>query len=171
MARRRLPAGRTFQKTINTHRWDAVSVVAAPLTAGATAITALGAGRPPETLLRTRGTGVAYADGVAAPPKLVQVSMGLVLVPQGQGTTVIWDPFSDPNAPWLWFQEVMVGYEEYVTDVIDNPGISMARFDVDSKAMRKAGDDEEIQFVVTNTTISGAISVNVVVAFRFLLGH
>jgi len=113
-----------------------------------------------------------YADGVQAPDGMrVLVSMGLVLVPEGQGTTVIWDPFSDPNAPWFWFHEEVLSYEEMVVDVIDSPVCTAARFTVDSKAMRKGGDDEEIQFVLTNSTLGTASAINASVAFRFLLGH
>ncbi len=167
MARRQ----QAFQKRIHTTRWAASSIVSAALSAGTSGATALSAGVPAETILRTRGTGLVYLDGASAPGRFVQVSMGLVLVPEGQGTTVIWDPFGDSNAPWLWYQESILGYEEMVTDVVDVPGASAHRFEVDSKAMRKANDDEELQFVVTNTTIGAAAPINVAVAFRFLLGH
>ena len=48
----------------------------------------------------------------------------MIIVPEGQGTTVIWDPFNDVNAPWIWFTEFAVAYEEMVNDVIDVPGMS-----------------------------------------------
>ena len=105
-----------------------------------------------------------------SPPRHVLVSLGLVLVPQGQGATVIWDPFGDSEAPWFWFQETFIGYEEYVTDVIDSPGMTSSRIVVDSKSMRKANVDEEVQLVITNTTVNGSATVNVGAAFRFLLG-
>jgi len=170
-------ARRTFrapirQKTIHTTRWAATSVSADSLAAGSVAVgPVLAAGAPAETILRTRGTGIVHVNTATAPGKGVLISMGLVIVPQGQGTTVIWDPFGDPNAPWMWFQEVFVGYEEMVTDVVDVPTLTGARFIVDSKAMRKANEDEELQFVVTNTTISTAVAVDIRVAYRFLLGH
>ncbi len=158
-------------KTIGTTRWAASALSFNGISAGSSALTALAAGTPAETILRTRGTGLCMVDGVQAPVSLVLVSMGLVLVPEGTGTTVIWDPVNDPNAPWFWFKEVFVGYEEAVTDVIDMPGLSVSRYDIDSKAMRKANEDEEVQFVMVNTTISGARAVNVHNAFRFLVGH
>ncbi len=159
-------------KKIDNLRWSggtAISLLA--LSAGSSASTALGAGVPRETVMRTRGEVIVYTDAASVPPKLQIISMGLVLVPQGQGATVIWDPFNDAEAPWFWFQEVFVGYEEMVTDVIDVPGLTSHRVIVDSKAMRKANVDEEIQFVVTNTTVSGAGAVNIAAAFRFLLGN
>jgi len=121
--------------------------------------------------MRTRGELLVYADGAQAPGGSVLVSLGLVLVPEGQGTTVIWDPFSDEEAPWFWYKEVSVGYEEMVVDVIDVPGITSVRIDVDSKAMRRANVDEEVQFVAVNTTNGGAMTVNILGAFRFLLGN
>ncbi len=141
------------------------------LTAGSVAATALGAGVSRETIMRTRGTIQLYLDGNQAPPKTVLVSMGLVLVPEGQGTTVIWDPANDAEAPWFWYQEMFISYEEPVIDVIDIPAIAGANIVVDSKAMRRANVDEEVQFVVTNSTVGGASPINVHAAFRFLLGN
>ncbi len=120
--------------------------------------------------MRTRGEVLVGLDSAQSPGASVLISMGMVLVPEGQGTTVIWDPFSDSEAPWFWFKEVTIGYEEMVTDVIANQGIQFARIDVDSKAMRKANVDEEVQMVVTNTTESGAMSTNFWYGLRWLQG-
>ena len=160
------------RKTIDNLRWTAGAAAnSLALSAGSAATTILTAGVPRETIMRTRGEAVCYMDGAQVPPHLILVSMGLVLVPEGQGTTVIWDPFNDAEAPWFWHRDVIIGYEEMVTDVIDVPVLNGARITVDSKVMRKANVDEEVQFVVTNTTLSGAGSVNVAAAFRFLLGN
>jgi len=167
-ARGRARAG----KTIDNLRWTGGNaIVASALTAGSVAVVALAAGVPRETIMRTRGEVLVTLDGQQTPSGLVLISMGLVLVPEGQGTTVIWDPFGDSEAPWFWFRETFVGYDEGVTDVIDFPGMTTSRMIVDSKAMRRANVDEEIQFVVTNTTVDGARQVNVGAAFRFLLGN
>ncbi len=160
-------------KTIDNLRWSGgVVTTFTSISAGAFGGTVLSAGVPRETIMRTRGEVMVWKDATSAPGIGILVSCGLVLVPEGQGSTVIWDPFSDAEAPWFWHQEVFIGYEEMVTDVVDVPGITSARIVVDSKAMRKANVDEEIQMVVTNTTAGGtAASVNVVGAFRFLLGN
>jgi len=164
--------GRRPGKTIDNLRWSGGAVLqAAALSAGTAGQTALAAGVPRETIMRTRGEVLVFLDGASSPGKSALISMGLVLVPQGQGTTVIWDPFDDAEAPWFWYQETTIGYEEPVIDVVDVPGISSTRIIVDSKAMRKANVDEEVQFVVTNTTVSSAATVNIVAAFRFLLGN
>ncbi len=159
-------------KTIDNLRWSGGNVNSfTAVSAGFFAAVALGAGVLCETIMRTRGEVIVYKDATSAPPIGLVVSMGLVLVPQGQGSTVIWDPFNDAEAPWFWHQEVFIGYEEMVTDVVDVPQITSARVIVDSKAMRKANVDEEVQFVMTNTTAGGAASVNVIATFRFLLGN
>ncbi len=159
-------------KTIDNLRWaggSAISIQAQ--SSGSAAVTALSAGVPRETIMRTRGEVLVAHDGLEVPATMVLISMGLVLVPEGQGATVIWDPFNDSEAPWFWFQETFIGYEEAVTDVIANPNIMSTRIIVDSKAMRRANVDEEVQFVMTNTTVNGAAPVNVQAAFRFLLGN
>jgi len=159
-------------KTIDNLRWSGGSAVAVQgLSAGSSAVNVLAAGVPRETIMRTRGEVLVFVDGTQAPAGLAIISMGLVLVPEGQGTTVIWDPFGDTEAPWFWYQETFIGYEEAVTDVIDVPGITSHRIIVDSKAMRRANVDEEVQFVVTNTTATSARTVNVAAGFRFLLGN
>ncbi len=121
--------------------------------------------------MRTRGEILVYLDSAQSPGAAVLISMGLVLVPEGQGTTVIWDPFSDSEAPWFWYHEVTIAYEEAVTDVIAVQGAMYARIPVDSKAMRKANVDEEVQMVVTNTTALTARAVNIIGGLRFLLGN
>ncbi len=159
-------------KKIDNLRWTGGVVSSfSGITAGSNALTVLSASPPRETIMRTRGEVLVSLDSASAPAKSALISMGLVLVPQGQSTTVIWDPFNDSEAPWFWFKEVTVGYEEMVIDVIAIQGMQFARIDVDSKAMRKANVDEEVQLVVTNTTVVAATTVNVVAAFRFLLGN
>jgi len=159
-------------KTIDNLRWTGGQVAfSGAQAAGSIAINVLGAGVPRETIMRTRGQVFVGMDSGQVPGRLVLVSMGLVLVPEGQSTTVIWDPFNDSEAPWFWFHESIIGYEEGVTDVVDYPGYTTDRVMVDSKAMRKANVDEEVQFVITNTTVNGSAPVNVVGAFRFLLGN
>jgi len=166
-----VPRGRPG-KVIDNLRWDSgVSMSFSGISAGSSALTALSAGVPRETVMRTRGEVSVGFDGTLATARGVLVSMGMVLVPEGQGTTVIWDPFNDAEVPWFWYQEVALFYEESVVDVVQSTAnLSSARIIVDSKAMRRANVDQEAQFVMTNTTIFGAQAVNVAANFRFLLG-
>jgi len=41
---------------------------------------------------------------------------------------------------------------------------------IDVKAMRTIRPDREVQWVVENTSLAGALSVNISIAARFLLG-
>ena len=121
--------------------------------------------------MRTRGRWTAYLDGASAPGLAVLVSVGMIVVPEGTGTTVLQSPFTDPNANWFFYDEALVGYEESVNDVIDIPGLAIFRGEIDTKAMRIAVPDTEVQFVIEATTVSGAKTLNVHAHGRMLLGQ
>ena len=159
-------------KKINNLRWAGSQIFAfGAFSTGTVGATVLSAGVPRETIMRTRGQVLTAIDGASTPGTLTLISMGLVLVPEGLGSTVLWDPFADAEALWFWHHEAFLGYEEMVTDVIAVQESLGACVQVDSKAMRKANVDEEVQFVMTNTTvIGGGESVNTGATFRFLLG-
>ncbi len=159
-------ADRQRREPVNRH-WTGFSGNALGLSAGSTAATLLAAQHDRETLLRTRGNLIGYLDGNATPAILVQVAVGLVLVPEGTGTTVLWSPFTDSDAPWFYYTSFMLGYEEMVTDVVDVPVISGYREVIDSKAMRRVRN-QEVQMVIENTTIAMADGVNVAISGRFL---
>jgi len=95
--------------------------------------------------------------------------MGVILVPEGTGTTVLWSPSTDADAPWIWVTEFVLAHEELVVDVIDVPGMSSYRERIDNKAMRIIRN-QEIQFVIENSTVTSALSVNAGLAGRFLSG-
>ncbi len=124
----------------------------------------------PHTIMRLRGEVMAYVDGAGAPTKLSRVTWGIIVVPEGTGSTVVWDPDSDSNAPWLAYGSAHIGHEEMVIDVVDVPGLSLKRWDVDNKAMRRVRPDEEIQIVFSNVTIGSASTVNFAFALRELRG-
>ncbi len=159
-----MPARRS--NPVNRH-WTPFSVHSAAQGAGAVALTAIAAQHDRETIMRTRGELLVNLDATQAPGGRAQISAGLILVPEGTGTTVLWSPFTDGDAPWFWYWTGMIGYEEMVTDVIDVPGITSARVVMDSKAMRRIRN-QEVQWVVENSTIASAISVNIDAVGRFL---
>ncbi len=159
-----------FQKKIDTTRWLGISATSSAQSAGSVAIQLASATLTPDTIMRTRGNLVSYLDGSVAPGVGVIVSVGMIVVPEGTGTTVLVEPFGDPNADWFYYDEFRLGYEEPVTDVIDIPGVSSFRSVIDNKAMRRARPDTEVQFVVTNTTSLSAGTVHTMVNGRFLLG-
>ena len=122
------------------------------------------------TVLRVRANVEASIEGVQAGGARVRVGMGLIIRPEGTGTTVLQSPLTDPNADWFWYESFVLGYEEMVTDVVDVPGLSNFRSVVDNKSMRRWQGDEEIQLVVENLTLSSASSVRVSLSGRILLG-
>jgi len=163
MARRR--AG----KKIDYTHWTGGAFSFAAIGAGSSAILVGSALHEPETLLRTRGNLLAYVDAVSTPGLQVQIAVGMILVPEGTGATVLWSPITDSDAPWFWVSNFILGYEEYVTDVIDAVGAPVFRDLIDSKAMRIIRN-QEIQVVMENQTLLGAGAVNVAGAVRFLSG-
>jgi len=158
-------------KKITETRWAGFNAGFAAQAAGSAAENiSVGSPVSRETLLRTRGTVIGYLDGVQNPGALVLVSLGLRLVPAGTGTTVLTDPFGESAAPWFYYEEFHLGYEEMVTDVVDVPGMTSFRAVIDSKAMRIIRPETEIQLVMTNTSITSTASVNVRISGRFLFG-
>ena len=157
-----------FQKKIDTVHWTYGSWSFSQ-GAGTSAVNVFSAQHLPETLLRTRGEYVSFVDGVQAPNSLLGIGVGLIQVPEGTGTTVLWSPISDGDAPWIWVDYAILGYEEMVTDVIDIPGLTSVRRVIDSKAMRKIRNTE-IQCVVENATIQNAANVRIEGQVRMLAG-
>ena len=103
-------------KTIDVVHWTLATGQAIALSAGTVASTLLAAQHLPETLLRMRGEWVASLDGVQNQGIGVAVAAGAILVPEGIGTTVLWSPITDGDAPWVWWDTMHLIYEEYVAD-------------------------------------------------------
>ncbi len=157
-------------KKIQSLIWDLSSGTFSALSAGSAALNFSSVGSTPTTLLRIRGEVTGYIDAASAPGKLVAINYGIILVPESQGTTVIWNPVGDATAPWLLYGTMILGTEEMVTDVVDVPGISSRIHSIDNKAMRRIRPDVEMQFVVENTTLLTASSVNLSYSLRWLQG-
>ncbi len=164
-------ARRGHAKKIDTVHWTYGSFQAASLAAGTVAVNVYSAQHLPETLMRIRGEWAALVGAVAAPGVGVALSAGLIQVPEGTGTTVLWSPISDGDAPWIWWDTLHLLYGEYVTDVIASQQTPDGRRVIDSKAMRKMRNTE-LQFVAENATITGfnAATVSVAGSVRTLFG-
>ncbi len=162
-------ARRRSGKKIDFTHWTYSSFAVAAQGAGTLGANFFGAQHLPETLLRFRGNWLCYVDGPSAPGKLVSIGIGMIMVPEGTGSTVLWSPISDGDAPWIWVDYAELGTEEMVTDVIDVPGITSFRASIDSKAMRII-KNQELQIVVENATILSASSVNITMSGRGLFG-
>ena len=161
-------ARRRSGKKIDFVHWTGIQESALALSAGSVASTALPAQHEPETILRFRGSLYAGIDAANAPGRLVQIAVGLILVPEGTGSTVLWSPATDADAPWFYYDIFTLGYEEAVTDVVDYGG-SFYRSIIDNKAMRIVRNQEQ-QFVVENVTVGSSAAVNVVLSGRVLSG-
>jgi len=163
-------ARRRSGKKIDSLRWIGFSTQFFAQAAGSAAATVLAATTVPDTIMRTRGTVLTFGDGTLSPPLAVDIALGMAVVPEGTGSTVLWSPITDANAPWFWYTRFTIGYEEQVTDVIAASEIVAYRQEIDSKAMRRAAPDTEVQLVIENVTIAGALNVNASVTGRFLVG-
>ncbi len=162
---------RRAQKKIDYTHWTLLQGSALAFGVGTVGISLLPAQHQPETLLRIRGILSAYVDGVQAPGVSSLLNVGIIPVPEGTGTTVLWSPFTDADAPWIWFGSYWLGYEEMVVDVVDVPAITGVRDVIDSKAMRILRN-QELQIVFENTAIGGGgTAVNALVMARALSGH
>jgi len=159
-----------FPKKMDNLIWDGTFLRFSAIGSGSTALQFSSVGTQPTTLLRLRGNISVIVDGLEAPAVAARATWGLIKVPDGSATTVQYDPVADVNAPWIYWGSAVIGYEEYVTDVIDCPGISSYREVVDNKAMRRIRPDEELQWVLTNTTVDGGLSLNHDVSIRWLQG-
>ncbi len=157
-------------KKIDFTHWQGAGVSFTAQAAGTAAGTLLAAQHLSETLLRTRGEWSVSMDGNSAPTPLAQITMGMILVPEGTGSTVLWSPFTDSDAPWIWWDTGVIGYEEMVTDVVDVPGLTFFRRVVDSKAMRIVRN-QEMQIVIENVTVGSAATVNACFTARMLAGN
>jgi len=158
-----------FAKKIEVVHWTYGSFVFANQAAGAAAVNVLSAQHLPETLLRIRGEWVANISGAVSASRGIAVSIGLILVPEGTGTTVLWSPITDGDAPWIWWDTMHLLYDEAVIDVIGSQIAMAGRRVIDSKAMRKVRNTE-LQCVVENATIITADSINAVGSIRVLSG-
>ncbi len=156
-------------KKIDTVHWTYGSFSALALTAGTVAGTVYAAQHLPETLMRIRGEFVSYLDSASAPPTLSGVGIGLIQVPEGTGTTVLWSPITDGDAPWVWVDYFHLGYEEMVTDVITVQQLIGVRRVIDNKSMRRMRNTE-LQCVIENATIETGEAINTALQVRTLFG-
>jgi len=159
-------------KTIDTVHWTGfLANIASLATGGTVAVTLLVAQHLPETLLRIRGEWNAFMEATLANASGARITGGIIQVPEGTGTTVLWSPETDADAPWIWWDVMNLSYIEYVTDAVQAVASSSGRRVIDSKAMRKIRNTE-LQLVVENSdpgTLTG-VGGNVLLAGRALYG-
>ncbi len=162
-------ARRRSGKKIDFVHWTLGSFTFQSQAAGTAAVNVNPAQHDPETLLRIRGEWSAFLGGPNSPGVVVSVAIGLILVPEGTGSTVLWSPITDGDAPWIFWDTAILGYEEMVADVIDVPAMTGVRRVIDNKAMRIVRN-QELQAVVENATIGVAGNIDALGQFRVLSG-
>ncbi len=161
-----------FEKKIDTVHWTLFQEVFVAQAAGAAAaVQALAAQHLPETLLRIRGEWAVTPSASLNDAGGSVGVMGLILVPEGTGSTVLWSPITDGDAPWIWWDAIHCIYEEFVVDAVWSSNVSDGRRVIDSKAMRKVRNTE-LQLVFETAGITGlsAISLTGVATGRVLAG-
>ena len=131
--------------------------------------TVIAAQHLPETLMRTRGEVAVNGVSGQVPGRACSIGVGMILVPEGTGATVLWSPITDGDAPWFWVDYFNIGYEEPVTDIMCIQALIGVRRVVDSKAMR-INKNMELQLVGENQTTATALNVDVAFQARFLAG-
>ncbi len=162
-----------FQKKIDVVHWTGFEGEALALASATTvAITLSAAQHLPETLLRIRGEWSATLDGALIPGTRMRVTAGMILVPEGTSTSVLWNPETDADAPWIWWDCFGLQYDEGVVDNVSSAQQTSSRHRViDSKAMRKVRNTE-LQFVIENASVGAATTsaINAIVCGRVLAG-
>ena len=142
MARNTRSRGRPTDYT-----WDGLSsiVIAIDLTDGTAVLgtTALAFGDK-QTITRIRGSMLFSLDPSGA-DELVVIAVGIIVVSTQAllaGEASVPDPFDSIGSPFIWYQFVILGGPDLVT----NTGVMQKnqRVEVDAKAMRRVGLDESM---------------------------
>ncbi len=161
---------RRHGKKIDYTHWTYGSFTSLVQVAGSIGGLVYAAIHEPETLLRLRGSFSAWLDAAPIPGDLIGVAVGLILVPEGTGSTVLWSPITDGDAPWIYYDTFCLGAEEPLADVLHYPGLGMVRRVIDNKAMRIVRN-QEVQCVVEQATIGTAQAMNLCLQVRALTGR
>jgi len=164
---------RNAGKKIDFTQWTLGSATAFSIdgTPGTGAVNVLSAGTSPATIMRIRGSFDIWLDVATAIAvgDLIRWAAGMIVMPEGQGTTVVSSPIADGNASWLWYATGILT-SELASTWDPAEGGMYHREVVDSKAMRVIRPDREVQFVVEGVDISGTSVLNCHLNARFLLG-
>jgi len=119
-------------------------------------LNAAGLALRPFTIMRTRLT-VLFESDQAIASERPQGAFGIVIVndvASALGITGVPGPVTDPNSPWLVYQGLVSSFLLGDATGFINDG---SLYEIDSKAMRKVGENENINFMVEMRTAPGAI--------------
>ncbi len=122
---------------------------------------------PTPTLVRSRGRIRAYTDTSSTPGSFGVVTMGMIVIRKSALAGAAFpSPIQEGDSDWFWWDSLSVGSD--AADVIGST-VTVDRIVVDSKAMRKIGNNEVIVFVAELTTCEGTMVVNLCGSLRLLL--
>ncbi len=144
MARRAISRAFSTRKR-RAYDWEGVTTTSLGLPAANATEAVIFTGDRAETIQRVRGEVTAWLDaaGSAATDNCV-VGVGLIVVPI-TGTAGV-SSITQPGADWLWYS--VVPLDAAGATVVDNASIaSVARVEVDSKAMRRWGSENGLALV------------------------
>lgn len=109
----------------------------------------------PFTILRTRLTFHVETDQIIASEKATG-AMGLVVVTSpasAVGVTAVPTPVTEPNASWFVYEGFTNRFRFVSAVGVIEPAGTLLK--IDSKAMRKVGDDDDVVQVIDNTIATG----------------
>jgi len=110
---------------------------------------------PNPTLVRMRGRFIAHVGGAAGVGAELRWGAGIYLATTralAAGVTAILRPISDGNSDeWIWWNTGLVDLET----AADSTGLATQRVEIDSKAMRKVGQNKVLVGVVENISAGG----------------
>ena len=112
----------------------------------------------PFTVVRSRYRMLWTSDQIAASEQPHGAAGCMVVSDQASatGVTAIPDPVTNSDAPWFMYEPLILRFEFGSAIGFQSPSGFMV--DVDSKAMRKVGNNEDVVTIVTNSdAASGAL--------------
>ena len=126
---------------------------------------------PNPTLVRTRGQLEVKSSNAGAVNDDVRWGAGFAVMDRKQvtvGVSACPLPLTDSNWDgWFWWQ---TGFVRQTGEVIPTfqLGIAFQRVEIDSKAMRKVGQDQVVACVIETLNLAGTNGIDFSVASRFL---
>ncbi len=138
-------------------RSDITAINTAVLT---TSLTAAALALRPFTIVRTRGIVTLRSDQIAATEQQ-QAAYGLTVVSDqavAVGVTAVPSPVADSQSDWFVYQP-MIGAFSFAT-AIGFEQVGLERYEIDSKAMRKVEEGQDVISVVESGAATGGITVS-----------
>ena len=150
------------------YEWTPAFGESVALAAGAAVAFLLGTATQSETVMRVRGELLLSLDGPADLDSTV-AGWGIMVLPPGAvagGVTAV--PSTDGEADWLAYGRVPLRAEQLASG---SDAQWWSRVMVDSKAMRRLREADELALVVENATLAGGVGMNVTFGLRILTGE